>query len=148
MFEGCTSLTTAPALPATTLEYRCYYEMFKGCTSLVVNETAPGKQWLIPAPETASGSLTNMFSGTSGTMNGTPALNTVYYIASDTTVTAIYDVDNGEMEFVAYSNNRQIFVHGAEGHAITLYDISGRVVAQTTHASDTQDFTVDVAGIR
>jgi hypothetical protein len=34
MFYGCTSLTKAPALPATTLVDRCYYSMFSGCTSL------------------------------------------------------------------------------------------------------------------
>ena len=34
MFYGCTSLTTAPELPATTLESYCYYCMFNGCTSL------------------------------------------------------------------------------------------------------------------
>lgn len=34
MFKGCTSLTTAPELPATTLKTSCYIEMFYGCTSL------------------------------------------------------------------------------------------------------------------
>jgi hypothetical protein len=34
MFKGCTSLTTAPELPATTLVSNCYREMFRGCTSL------------------------------------------------------------------------------------------------------------------
>jgi hypothetical protein len=34
MFTGCTSLTTAPKLPATTLAYQCYYSMFLSCTSL------------------------------------------------------------------------------------------------------------------
>ena len=38
MFYGCTSLTTAPELPATTLATSCYQYMFDGCTSLV---TAP-----------------------------------------------------------------------------------------------------------
>jgi uncharacterized repeat protein (TIGR02543 family) len=38
MFDGCTSLTTAPSLPATTLATDCYYSMFQGCTSLT---TAP-----------------------------------------------------------------------------------------------------------
>lgn len=38
MFNGCTSLTKAPALPATTLDFDCYYSMFNGCTSLT---TAP-----------------------------------------------------------------------------------------------------------
>ena len=46
MFRGCTSLTTAPALPATTLEYGCYNSMFRDCTSLT---TAPE----LPATELA-----------------------------------------------------------------------------------------------
>ena len=36
MFQGCTSLTTAPALPATTLEPYCYAIMFSGCTNLTI----------------------------------------------------------------------------------------------------------------
>lgn len=38
MFRGCTSLTTAPALPATTLARYCYQSMFYDCYSL---RTAP-----------------------------------------------------------------------------------------------------------
>ena len=34
MFDGCTALTTAPALPATTLAASCYMDMFNGCTAL------------------------------------------------------------------------------------------------------------------
>ena len=34
MFCGCTSLTTAPELPATTLASECYQAMFANCTSL------------------------------------------------------------------------------------------------------------------
>jgi hypothetical protein len=34
MFYNCSSLTTAPALPATTLTDYCYYGMFWNCTSL------------------------------------------------------------------------------------------------------------------
>ena len=34
MFYGCTSLTTAPTLPATTLTVYCYQGMFANCTSL------------------------------------------------------------------------------------------------------------------
>ena len=34
MFNGCTLLTTAPALPAETLVAECYYEMFEDCTNL------------------------------------------------------------------------------------------------------------------
>jgi hypothetical protein len=38
MFRGCTNLTTAPELPATTLASSCYHYMFSDCTSLT---TAP-----------------------------------------------------------------------------------------------------------
>ena len=41
MFNGCTSLTTAPSLPATTLTTRCYYYMFNGCTSLTTAPSLP-----------------------------------------------------------------------------------------------------------
>lgn len=38
MFDGCSSLKSAPALPAMDLSDRCYYRMFANCTSLI---TAP-----------------------------------------------------------------------------------------------------------
>ena len=41
MFSSCTSLTQAPALPATTLTSGCYSSMFKGCTSLTSAPTLP-----------------------------------------------------------------------------------------------------------
>jgi len=41
MFQGCTSLTVAPVLPATTLAKNCYREMFEGCTSLTVAPALP-----------------------------------------------------------------------------------------------------------
>ena len=34
LFEGCTQLTSAPELPATTLAASCYMDMFNGCTAL------------------------------------------------------------------------------------------------------------------
>ena len=34
LFNGCSVLTSAPDLPATTLGYYCYFKMFEGCTSL------------------------------------------------------------------------------------------------------------------
>ena len=34
LFNGCTQLTSAPELPATELEEKCYSWMFHGCTSL------------------------------------------------------------------------------------------------------------------
>ena len=35
MFRGCTSLESAPVLPAVTLNTSCYKQMFYGCTSLI-----------------------------------------------------------------------------------------------------------------
>ena len=56
MFYGCTNLTTAPALPATTLASSCYAGMFNGCTSLT---TAPA----LPATTLASNCYYSMFYG-------------------------------------------------------------------------------------
>ena len=41
MFQSCTSLTKAPALPATTLAPYCYSEMFNSCTSLTKAPALP-----------------------------------------------------------------------------------------------------------
>ena len=54
MFQDCTSLTTAPALPATTLVDHCYDSMFYGCTSLT---TAPA----LPATTLADNCYNSMF---------------------------------------------------------------------------------------
>ena len=41
MFSGCTSLTQAPALPATTLAVGCYWGMFNRCTNLTQAPSLP-----------------------------------------------------------------------------------------------------------
>lgn len=41
LFENCTSLTTAPSLPATTLNVWCYNSMFKWCTNLISAPNLP-----------------------------------------------------------------------------------------------------------
>ena len=41
MFSGCTNLTQAPALPATTLADSCYNNMFYKCTSLTQAPALP-----------------------------------------------------------------------------------------------------------
>ena len=58
MFDNCTSITTAPTLPATTLAFSCYYSMFQGCTSLT---KAPE----LPATTLASSCYSYMFNGCS-----------------------------------------------------------------------------------
>jgi hypothetical protein len=59
MFNGCTGLTTAPSLPATTLAQNCYSNMFNGCTGLT---TAPS----LPATTLAQNCYSNMFKGCTG----------------------------------------------------------------------------------
>ena len=54
MFRGCTSLTQAPKLPATTLANYCYSYMFYGCKSLT---QAPE----LPATALTSGCYNSMF---------------------------------------------------------------------------------------
>ena len=56
MFYGCKGLTQAPALPATTLENSCYSYIFSGCTSLT---QAPA----LPATTLASNCYRYMFYG-------------------------------------------------------------------------------------
>ena len=56
MFRSCTSLATAPELPATTLAPNCYSSMFNGCTSL---EIAPN----LLATELTDYCYDEMFSG-------------------------------------------------------------------------------------
>ena len=55
MFNGCSCLTAAPALPATTLAEKCYIAMFEWCNSLTV---APS----LPATTLAKDCYTEMFS--------------------------------------------------------------------------------------
>ena len=56
MFYDCTNLTTAPELPATTLTEYCYESMFKGCTNLT---KAPA----LPATTLANYCYGHMFEG-------------------------------------------------------------------------------------
>lgn len=41
LFNWCTSLTSTPSLPATTLTSDCYREMFRGCTNLTTLPELP-----------------------------------------------------------------------------------------------------------
>ena len=74
MFFGCTNLTTAPALPATTLLDYCYSSMFYGCTSLT---TAPA----LPATTLANYCYSYMFGGCTSltTAPELPATTLAYY---------------------------------------------------------------------
>lgn len=66
LFAGCSNLTSAPTLPATTMKVHCYYKMFSNCTSLT---TAPA----LPATTLAHGCYEAMFSSCR-TLTTAPAL--------------------------------------------------------------------------
>ena len=77
MFYRCTSLQTAPELPATTLAESCYHSMFYDCTSLTV---APQ----LPATTLARGCYASMFSScyslsTPPVLSATTLANECYY---------------------------------------------------------------------
>ena len=84
MFFDCTSLTTPPELPATTLTQKCYRYMFSQCTSL----TTPPE---LPATELADFCYENMFSDCTSltTVPRLPAtklkFRCYYYMFSDCT---------------------------------------------------------------
>ena len=71
MFNGCTSLTVAPELPATTLQPNCYSSMFNGCTSLTTVS-------ILPATTLAEYCYAYMFQGCTS-------------LKLSTTLTGIYD---------------------------------------------------------
>ena len=57
MFHGCTSLTAVPALPAITLVYRCYYFMFGNCSKIKLSTTKTGtytQEYRIPTNGTGT----------------------------------------------------------------------------------------------
>lgn len=58
LFEGCTSLLSAPELPATTMAQGCYFRMFAECTGL---KSAPE----LPAKALAYNCYGRMFTGCS-----------------------------------------------------------------------------------
>ena len=82
MFKGCTNLTSAPALPATTLADRCYYTMFYGCTNLnsvtmlATDVSAESCLWSWLAGVSATGTfikaaaMESLLSGSSGIPEG------------------------------------------------------------------------------
>ena len=72
LFDGCTSLTKTPALPATTLAKSCYSSMFGGCTSLT---NAPE----LPATTLAQGCYSSMFKGCTSLTNAPELPATTLY---------------------------------------------------------------------
>ena len=96
MFYNCSSLTTAPELPATTLADSCYYAMFYGCTNLT---TAPE----LPATTLTNSCYQSMFQGCS-------SLTTAPVLSATTLATYCY---------------RYMFVNCSSLSAVTCLATSG-----------------------
>ena len=77
MFRGCSSLTTAPELPATTLAFYCDEYMFYSCSSLT---TAPE----LPAATLAPNCYVHMF-------NGCTSLTTAPELPATTLKNSVYE---------------------------------------------------------
>ena len=87
MFCFCTKLTTAPVLPATTLEFKCYCAMFYGCTSLNhikclatdISEKDCTEDWVYNVASTGTfvkaSSMNNWSTGSSGIPSGWTVTN-------------------------------------------------------------------------
>jgi len=89
MFSECASLTKLLKLPATKLASGCYGYMFSGCKKIKISTTQSAEypyEYRIPnaGTGTAAGSaLSGMFSGTGGTITGTPTINSTYYTSNE-----------------------------------------------------------------
>ena len=98
MFQGCTSLTIAPELPATALAKYCYWSMFEGCTNLI---TAPE----LPATTLVDSCYYYMFQGCTS-LTTTPELpatalatNCYYYMFEGCT-----SLNYAKALFISYDN--------------------------------------------
>lgn len=65
--------------------------------------------------------------------------------ASFTPVSAVSDIDCDG--YNVYSSNGYIYVVGAQGCTVTLYDSFGRIVAQNPKAESTEKFDVPLPGV-
>ena len=143
MFNGCTSLTQAPALPATTLSDSCYRDMFKGCASLKLSSTKTDEytqEYRIPSSGegvTATNARVNMFGSTGGTFKGAPAINTTYYLSSDNMIVR-------ETEIATLNG----YVGSMIDFAIGEYAESAEYIIPSSTEGSTKKFkiTVDDAG--
>ena len=131
MFFGCTSLTTAPALPATTLADYCYNFMFDGCTSLT---TAPA----LPATTLANYCYLSMLYGcssltTAPSLPATTLANSCYYAMfyGCTSLTTAPELPATTLDVDCYSSmfrgctNLKVNQNGAGNKIFTCPDTSG-----------------------
>ena len=149
MFSGCTSLTQAPELPATTLANYCYKGMFSGCTRLSqINVSFD--DWLVGAFCTYEWVYNVAPTGTficpkalalEYGVSRIPEGWTVKYAEEGSGVSSAL-ADN----ITVWTDDLTIFVLGAEGE-ISLYDMSGKRVAVSNSADEERALSVPAKGV-
>ena len=74
-----------------------------------------------------------------------------FTITADMTITATFElvgIDDVDMENVTiYTADSRIFVKGAEGKQVVLYDVNGRAISREANAAETVEFRVSAAGV-
>ncbi len=71
----------------------------------------------------------------------------------DVTVTAIFEVNTGSIEdadaddVTIYSTDSKIVVRGAEGSAVYVFDVNGRLVSNMNNATETVEFRMANTGV-
>ena len=148
MFYGCTSLTQAPELPATTLSDNCYFRMFYGCTKLSeihvsfddwdyywatvewVKDVAPTGTFICPKALALEYGEDRIPEGW-----------TVKYAEEGSGVSSALS-DN----ITVWTDDLTVHVCGAEG-VVSLYDVSGRIVAVSNSADEERALSVPAKGV-
>jgi hypothetical protein len=142
MFNGCTGLTSTSALSATTLANNCYEGMFSGCTGLI-NEPE------LPAMTLANECYREMFNGCTG-LTSTPELpattlaeNCYYYMFRDCTgLTAASELNSTTLATGCYRgmfNGCTSLTNAPDLPATTLAEDCYRAMFQTTGVTTTPD---------
>ena len=89
-------------------------------------------------------------------MNGNTQVSTdnpyTFTVTEDITLTATFELVDGINDIDAsnvliYANNSTIYVRGAEGHDVFVYDMNGRCIYQHANASETETISMSSAGI-
>jgi hypothetical protein len=152
MFSCCTSLTQAPVLPATTMYASCYDGMFYGCTSLSEisvsfedwqdddSYSAPTSGWLRDVAQNGTFICPKDLPIEYG-ISRIPVGWTVKYIDKNPGVSST--LADG---ITVWTDGLTVHVRGAEGK-ISLYDMSGRIVAASNSADEERALCVPAKGV-
>ena len=148
MFSGCTSLTQAPALPATTLADFCYDAMFRGCTSLSQirvsfddwNDGLHTDRWVADVAPTGTFICPKTLALEYGE-DRIPEGWTVKYIGEEGSGVSSALAD----DITVWTDGLTVYVCGVEGE-VSLYDMSGRIVAVSNSADEERALCVPAKG--